>query len=219
MWDRQVSVTMDTKLRLWNLSCVSCWDLIKLYLCGHGGVPAFWILADLSLFFSTILSTNQPTTHPVPRSSGMQWNLLHCWGWRRREWGFGGRLVQTRDKRASDPPFLIWTMHHALCTMRVPHCWKSMHGALNAMYLLRHWCKASKLCTYVQRKQRFGGLRHFFLFHPADCKNQLFLLKYQTIKYFWGWGGNKWKHLLKLELENNNGQLIVLWDLLKMCSS
>ena len=114
MWDGHVLVTINTKLRLWNLAGVSCWDLIKLYLCGQGGVPAFWILADLYSLFSTILSTNQTTIHPVPRSWGMQWNLLHCWGWRRREWGFGGRLVQTRDKRASDAPFLLWTMHHAL---------------------------------------------------------------------------------------------------------
>ena len=63
-----------------------------------------------------------------------------------------------------------------------------------------HWCKASKLRTYAQRKQGLGGLRHFFLFHPADCKKQLFLLKYSSIKYFWGGRGNKWKHLLKLSL-------------------
>ena len=118
---------------------------------------------------SSFLPSCPPTIHPVPRSWGMQWNLLHCWGWRRREWGFGGRLVQTRDKRASDAPFLLWTMHHAPCTMHyarssVLHCWKSMHCALNAMYLLWHCCKASKLRTYVQRKQGLGGLRHFFLF-------------------------------------------------------
>ena len=64
---------------------------------------------------SSFLPSCPPTIHPVPRSWGMQWNLLHCRGWRRREWGFGGRLVQTRDKRASDAPFLLWTMHYALC--------------------------------------------------------------------------------------------------------
>ena len=164
---------------------------------GSGFLDPRWPL--LPLFHHLV---HQPNNH-TPCSSFLRNAVKSSALLRVEEEGVGVWGTISADAGQTSVGRTFSALNYAPCTRRALHCWKSMHGGLNAMYVppvTLHWCKASKLRTYVQRKQGLGGLRHFFLFHPADCKKQLFLLKYSSIIYFWGGRGNKWKHLLKLSL-------------------
>ena len=177
----------------------------------HVGIWLSYISAvreGFRLFGSSLTSTPSflpscPPTNHTPCSSFLRNAVKSSALLRVEEEGVGVWGTISADAGQTSVGRTFSALNYAPCTRRALHCWKSMHSALNAMYLppvTLHWCKASKLRTYVQRKQGLGGLRHFFLFHPPDCKKQLFLWKYSSIKYFWGGRGNKWKHLLKLSL-------------------
>ena len=158
MWDGHVSVAINTKLRLWCFMLGFDWVISLRSGRGSGFLDPRW---PLPLLFYHLV--HQPTNH-TPCSSFFRNAVKSSALLRVEEEGVGVWGTISADAGQTSVGRTFSALNYALCTMRVFPCWKSMHCALNAMYLLWHWCKAWKLCTYVQRKQGLGGLRHFFLF-------------------------------------------------------